>query len=293
LAFGHARYADQLERTLYNGALSGVSLKGDTYFYQNPLEADITRTRWIWHQCPCCPPMFLKLMGAMPGYVYATDPESVYVNLFVGSRATITVKNTKVVLRQTTRYPWEGNIRISLENAEGVPFNLMLRVPEWCRGESFSVNGQSASTDKRVRGYVQINRVWKQGDVIELILPMPVQSVRTNPFVQADIGRVALTRGPLVYCVESADNGESIRSLAIPSGAKFTSEFRRDFLGGVNVVQGAILAKASPAWSDSLYRPMEESLASKPFRFTAIPYYANANRGPVDMAVWLPLETLT
>jgi DUF1680 family protein len=291
LAFGHARYADQVERTLYNGSLSGVSLKGDTYFYQNPLEADITRSRWVWHQCPCCPPMFLKLMGAMPGYIYATDPESVYVNLFVGSRASINVKNTRIVLTQITRYPWEGTVRISLESAEIVPFNFMLRVPDWCREASVSVNGQNVPTDQKVRGYVQISRAWKQGDVIDLKLPMPVQPVRANPLVQADVGRAALTRGPLVYCVESADNGEPTRSLAIQSGAKFTSEFRKDFLGGVNVVQGSILAKTSPAWSDSLYRPAEETVASEPFRFTAIPYYANANRGPVDMAVWLPLET--
>jgi DUF1680 family protein len=290
LAFGHARYADQLERTLYNGALSGVSLKGDTYFYQNPLEGDGGRARWIWHECPCCPPMFLKLMGAMPGYIYATDPDSVYVNLFVGSCANISVKNTQIIVRQTTHYPWDGSVRISVESAEALPFNFMLRIPEWCQGESITVNGQNGPTDKRVRGYVQINRTWKQGDVIELTLPMPVQPIRANPLVQADAGRVALTRGPLVYCLESADNGAQTASLAIQGGAKFTTEFRSDFLGGVNLIQGSALANSSPAWKDTLYRPAEDIGASKQLRITAIPYYANTNRGPVDMVVWLPLE---
>jgi DUF1680 family protein len=290
LAFGHARYADQLEKTLYNGSLSGVSLKGDTYFYQNPLEADDTRARWIWHECPCCPCMFLKLMGAMPGYIYATDPDSVYVNLFVGSRASITIKNAKIVVRQTTRYPWDGNVRISVVSAEALPFNFMLRIPEWCRGESISVNGQSVSTDKRVRGYVQISRTWKRGDVIELTLPMPVQKIRANPLVQADAGRVALTRGPLVYCLESADNGAQTRSLAIQSDSKFTTEFRSDFLGGVNLIHGPALAKSPLSWKETLYRPAEDIGMSNQLHITAIPYYANTNRGPVDMVVWLPLE---
>jgi DUF1680 family protein len=290
MAFGHARYADQLERTLYNGSLSGVSLKGDTYFYQNPLEGDDGRTRWIWHACPCCPPMFLKLMGAMPGYIYATDRDSVYVNLFVGSRASISVKNAKIDVRQTTRYPWDGKVRISVESAEALPFNFMLRIPEWCRGESLTVNGQNVPTDNRVRGYVPINRTWKSGDVIDLTLPMPVQPVRANPLVQADAGRVALTRGPLVYCLESADNGAQIRSLVIQSGAKFTTEFRSDFLGGINLIQGSALAKSSLAWKSKLYRPAEDTEATKPLRITAIPYFANTNRGPVDMVVWVPLE---
>jgi DUF1680 family protein len=290
LAFGHARYADQLERTLYNGSLCGVSLKGDTYFYENPLEADITRARWVWHETPCCPPMFLKLMGAMPGYIYATDSDSVYVNLFVGSRASVNLRNENVTIKQCTRYPWEGIVQLTVESGASSPFNLMLRIPGWCRGETLKVNGLSVVTDRRVRGYVAVNRSWKTGDIVELSLPMPVQPLRAHPLVAADTGRLVLTRGPLVYCLESADNGQDPRGLAIEKEAKLNTEFRKDLLGGVVVIQGTALAKISPVWKATLYRPVNEELTSKKVPITAIPYFANANRGPVQMVVWIPAE---
>src|ERR1700761_3664264 len=129
MAFGHSRYADELERTLYNGSLAGVSLKGDSYFYQNPLECTTTRERWVWHECPCRPPMFLKTMGAVPSYIYATDADSIYVNLFVAGRATIDRNGTKVVLRQATRYPWDGAVRLTVEAEQPQSFALMVRIP--------------------------------------------------------------------------------------------------------------------------------------------------------------------
>jgi DUF1680 family protein len=291
LAFGHARYVDQLERTLYNGSLSGVSLEGDTYFYENPLEADVRRARWIWHETPCCPPMFLKLMGAMPGYIYATDSTSVYVNLFVGSRASINLKNEKIVIKQTTRYPWEGTVQLTMESVGSSPFNLILRIPDWCQNETLKVNGQSTLTEKRVRGYVQISRGWKKGDTVDLNLPMPIQPLRAHPLVTADVGRIALTRGPLIYCLESADNSEDPRSLTIEKDARLNAEFRKELLGGVTVIQGTALAKSSPAWTTALYRPAAAERSSKRIPITAIPYYANTNRGPVQMVVWIPVET--
>jgi DUF1680 family protein len=133
LAFGEARYMDELERVLYNGALAGVSLKGDTYFYQNPLEAGTERERWIWHDCPCCPPMFLKIMGAMPGYVYARDEGGIYVNLFVGSQARIPFAGSNLEVRQTTRYPWEGSVKIAIEPAQPREFDVNVRIPGWCQ----------------------------------------------------------------------------------------------------------------------------------------------------------------
>ncbi|HXC97225.1 MAG TPA: beta-L-arabinofuranosidase domain-containing protein, partial [Edaphobacter sp.] len=231
-AFGHARYVDELERTLYNGALAGVSLKGDTYFYENPLEGTTKRTRWVWHECPCCPPMFIKFMGAMPSYIYATDHESVYVNLFVGSRATIKVQDAQMILKQTTQYPWDGAIRIDVEAAPTESTKLMLRVPGWCRGESLTVNGKRIATDQRVRGYVQIDRPWRRGDVVALTLPMPIRKVRANLAVKADIGRVALMRGPIVYCLESADNAGSTQNIAIKD-ASLDAQVRHDLMGGL------------------------------------------------------------
>jgi DUF1680 family protein len=288
LAFGHSRYADALERTLYNGSLSGVSLHGDTYFYENPLEGGKKRARWSWHECPCCPPMFLKMMGAMPGYIYATDANGVYVNLFVGSHASIHMNGSSVSVKQTTRFPWSGSVKVAIEPSIPVAFPLMVRIPGWCTGESVKVNGQQIATDERMRGYLRILRRWQPGDVVELEMPMPVRQIRSNPLVQADIGRVAIMRGPLVYCLESADNRDSIHLLSIPSGARFSEEFSEELPGGVMTVRTNAVSTAIP--DRGLYFPSDQKPARQPATITAIPYYANANRGPVEMAVWIPVD---
>jgi DUF1680 family protein len=289
LAFGHSRYADELERTLYNGTLAGVSLSGNTYFYQNPLECNTTRARWSWHECPCCPPMFLKMMGAMPGYIYATDPDAIYINLFVAGHAKFDWNGSAVTLRQATRYPWDGRVQIAIESSQPLPLNLMLRIPGWCSGETLRVNGKRIDTGTRVRGYVRIARTWKTGDVVDLDMPMPVRQVRANPMVQADAGRVAFMRGPLVYCVESADNNEHVRTVSIPAGANFTTDFRDELPGGVVTLKTTAVAKRDT--DHGLYfSSAAHSLVGRPTALTAIPYYANANRGPVDMTVWMPLD---
>lgn len=288
LAFGEARYADQLERALYNGALAGVSLKGDSYFYTNPLEAGKDRTRWLWHDCPCCPPMFLKLMGAMPAYIYATDADSFYVNLFVSSEAATVLKQKRLAVKQNSRYPWDGAIRIAVNPAAPIGFNLMLRIPDWCRSATLSVNGESVSTMNRVRGYAQIQRTWRPGDVVELMLSMPVEPVKAHPLVEADAGKVALMRGPLVFCLESADNGHAVQRMAVTARTAFQSEYRPDLLNGVTVVTGSARILNAPVWEDSLYARMRDLPETTPARLTAIPYYANANRGRVNMTVWLP-----
>lgn len=291
MAFGHARYADELERALYNGILSGVSLKGDTYFYENPLEADVNRTRWTWHECPCCPPMFLKMMGAMPGYIYATDPDGLYVNLFVGSHARVKMNGTDFVVKQETKYPWDGTVKISFEAPQPARFNFMMRVPGWCQGATLKVNGQAVSTDERHRGYVRISRQWQSSDVVELVMPMPVQTVHANPVVQADVGRVAVMRGPLVYCLESADNGVDTRVIELSARSKFSTEYWTQGLSGVVVIKGIAKVKDSAGWGNALYQDSNVNQVSKAQPMVAIPYYANANRGPVRMAVWVPIET--
>jgi DUF1680 family protein len=288
LLFGDARYIDELERSLYNGALAGVSLKGDTYFYENPLEAEPSRARWAWHECPCCPPMFLKLMGAMPGYIYAADSDSAYVNLFVGSRATLPLPQTKVEVRQTTRYPWDGNVRIAVQPAQPAEFNLMVRIPGWCPEATLKVNGQALTDAERVHGYVRVHRLWQPGDSVELNMPMPVRAVRAHPLVTADAGKIALMRGPLVYCLESADNGDQVRAYAVRSQEAFSTQHHQELLGGITVVKGSAWTFEPQNWNDTLYRAVTEVPAPKATEFTAIPYYANANRGPVNMTVWVP-----
>jgi DUF1680 family protein len=278
LALGDAPYADELERVLYNAVLPGVSLKGDTYFYENPLEAGQKRTRWAWHSCPCCPPMFLKIMGALPGYLYAQDQSAVYVNLFVGNRAILTVNGTKVMLRQTTRYPWDGGVRLSIEPERKTEFAVNVRLPGWCGEPRLQVNGKPLATFENVHGYAHLQRKWQSGDVIELSLPMTVQRIKAHPKVEADIGRVALQRGPIVYCLEAVDNGGHVRNLVIPPEAQLGAQHRAGLLGGVTVIKGSAFALHRAEWPDTLYLPTARVPGVTNVQFTAIPYFANANR---------------
>jgi len=287
LATGDARYADELERVLYNGILSGVSLKGDTYFYENPLEATKKRTRWSWHGCPCCPPMFLKVMGALPGYIYAQNEDGIFVNLFIGSRASLTLNGKKVELRQTTRYPWDGNVQITMESDPRAKFALNLRLPAWCDTPQIKVNGRVQKQVEKLNGYARIEREWRKGDRVELSLPMPVQRVHAHPKVEADIGRVALQRGPIVYCVEGVDNGGQVRNLVLPPGGELSAEHRKDFLAGVTVIRGLAQGLYQADWPRAPYLPATQTPGVSDVNLLAIPYYANANRQPADLMVWL------
>jgi DUF1680 family protein len=297
LLTGDARYMDALERELYNGALAGVSLPGNAYTYVNPLQTANGNSRWAWNGCPCCPPMFLKLMGAMPGYIYAQDKSGIYVSLFVGSEAKIQLAGQIVRLKQTTDYPWNGNVKITIEPAKAGEFDLRIRIPGWCQGATspddlyqasnrpanggahLKVNGKLVENVEMVQGYATLHRRWKSGDVVQLTLDMPVQHVRANANVQADKGRVALMRGPIVYCFEGTDNGAAVQNLVIPPGTKFTSEYQSNLLGGITILHGTATA---------VFRSSKDQVNSVPFHVTATPYYANANRGTCQMQVWMP-----
>jgi DUF1680 family protein len=287
LTFADARYADELERVLYNGVLSGVSVKGNSYFYENPLEAGKQRTRWEWHSCPCCPPMFLKVMGAMPGYIYAQGPQEIFVNLYIGNHASLSVNGTKVALQQTTEYPWEGTMKLTINPERSILFTLNLRLPNWCQAPQIRVNGKVQTSFNTLNGYASVNRQWKRGDVVELTLPMPVQRIHANPKVAADQGRVALQRGPIVYCLEGIDNRGTVRNLVIAPESSLAVEHRKDLLGGVIVIHGNALSLYQADWVDSLYRTSLKPPGITNFQFTAIPYFANANRQPAEMMVWV------
>jgi len=293
---GDARYVDALERELFNGALAGVSLAGNSYSYVNPLQSANGNSRWSWNGCPCCPPMFLKLMGAMPGYIYAQNKMGIYVNLFVGSKAKIQLAGQTVELKQTTDYPWNGNVKIEVRPAKAGEFDLHIRIPGWCQGASspddlyeasnrplngaahLNVNGKSVDNFEIVRGYATLHRRWKSGDVVQLTLDMPVQLMKANAKVEADKGRIALMRGPMVYCFEGADNGAAVQNLVIPPGTKFTPEYKSNVLDGVTVLTGTGCA---------LFQDGANPVMPTPFVVTAIPYYANANRGTSPMQVWM------
>ncbi|MBI2924133.1 MAG: glycoside hydrolase family 127 protein [Verrucomicrobia bacterium] len=298
LLHGDAQYLDVLERVLYNGFLSGVAFSGDRYFYPNPLACDGqrkfnmgARERSPWFDCACCPVNIVRFVPSIAGYIYAQRDDAAYVNLFVGGAGTLRVKGQTVKLTQETRYPWDGRVKITVAPERTAEFAIKVRIPGWVLGEvvpsdlyryadplpgkiTLKVNGKSVGL-KVDKGFARVERTWKNGDVIEFDLPMAPRRVLANEKVKEDAGRVALERGPIVYCVEAVDHGGSVTQLALPDAAKFTPEFRADLLGGVTVLRGEALAKRSDG-------------TNKKVALTAVPYYAWNHRGPGEMAVWLP-----
>jgi DUF1680 family protein len=267
LAFADGRFVDELERTLYNGVLAGVSLNGDTYFYENPLESE-GRERWAWHTCPCCPPMLLKMLAGLGNTIYAHDEKSIYLNLYISSRATVTLQDKTIRLTQQSTYPWNGEISITLDLAGTKVFELALRVPGWCENAQVSVNGQPVDEPRTANGYIRLRHAWRAGDVIELSLPMLVRRIQARPEVEATRGKVALQRGPLIYAVEGVDNHGSV-DITLPAHPRLTDIYRREQLGGITEIHGAA-AQGGP--------------------LTAIPFYAIANRRKTPMRVWLNQE---
>ena len=214
------QYADVLERALYNGALSGLSRDGRHYFYANPLESNGTPNRWEWHTCPCCTMNVARLVASVGGYFCSSSEDEIALHLYGGISTSVELKSGKVALRETSNYPWSGDISIEVDPDAASEFTLNLRIPGWCKGASASVNGETVSAPAS-KGYLPVRRVWKKGDVVKLSLPMPAERVYANPSVSMDVARVALSRGPLVYCVEEADNpGRPVQRLKLPRGSR-------------------------------------------------------------------------
>ena len=293
LLTGDARYVDVLERSLYNAALAGVSLQGNTFFYPNPLESDGRYTfnhgalsRKPWFDSSCCPTNLARFIPSIPDYIYAVEGDALFVNLFAASRASAVVGGTRVAVQQTAEYPWNGRVALAITPDRPGSFELRVRIPGWARNEpvpsglyryadaagaayELRVNGERTSPALR-SGYASITRVWAPGDTVTLVLPMPVRRVVADARVADTLGKVALQRGPLVYAAEWVDNDGSVLDLIVPDGAPFEEEHRSDLLGGVTVVRAAAIDQAGRAR-----------------RLTAIPYYAWSHRGPGEMAVWL------
>ena len=290
LLHGDARYADVLEQVLYNGFLSGISLDGVKFFYTNPLGSKGNHHRRGWYNCACCPPNALRLLLSLGGYVYAHSDDAIYVNLYVNSSAKIPVAGTTVTLRQETQYPWDGKVRIMVDPAESAEFEICLRIPGWSRYVTTGLDdGRTPARTILHDGYARIQRKWKRGDVANLDLPMPIRRIAANPRVRANTGKVALQRGPLVYCLEAADNGGHVRNLTLPRNARLRAQHRPDLLGRVTVIRGTALATGNEGWDDDLYRHAAEAESAD---FVAIPYYAWDNRAAGEMVVWLPESPL-
>lgn len=296
LLHGDAKYFDVLERTLYNGLISGVSLDGGSFFYPNPLASTGGYSRKPWFGCACCPSNISRFIPSLPGYVYAVKDDHVYVNLYMGNRGELKVNNKKIVLEQETSYPWNGDIRIRVVKG-ALPFTMNLRIPGWVRNEvlpgdlyryddeqklgyTVTVNGEAVEGELQ-KGYLQIERKWKKGDVVEVHFDMQPRVVRANEKVAADRGRVAVERGPIVYCAEWPDNDFNVHNILLNQHPSFQVVNNPDLLYGIC----EITTDAQALSYDAAGR-----LIVKDVKLTLIPYYAWAHRGEGDMEVWLPIE---
>lgn len=280
-------YADIMERALFNGALSGLSRDGTHYFYENRLESSGADRRWEWHPCPCCTMNVSRLIASVGGYFYSTGDDVVAVHLYGGSTARIPLKGGEVTLRQVADYPWSGKIRIDVGPASPSTFALRLRIPGWTSGETVAVNGVPVDLSAKRNGYVEIRREWQPGDAVELDLPMPVERIYAHPDVRADVDRVAIRRGPLIYCVEQADHGNRpVKRMRLPRDAALAPGLRSDLFGGIVTVEADAQAADASDWGDTLYRSTPPR--ADPTRLTAIPYYLWCNRGSGSMLVWIP-----
>jgi len=286
-ATGDAKYADVMELALYNAALAGISLDGKRYFYVNPLADRRGRKRREWFDCACCPPNIARLLASLPGYFYSTSREGIWVHLYATCSAEIDLNGEKIGVRQLTFYPWDGHVLLQVNPRRDMEFSLFLRIPGWCRGAEIRVDGEKLRNVKPGT-YLEIRREWSQGDLIDFLMPMPVELLRAHPRVANNACRVAIKRGPLIYCLEQVDNpGVNIWDVALPLGGELEASFKPKLLNGVVVVKGVAVADNS-RWGDDLYRPIDRvKELFKPVEFTAIPYYAWANREPGAMTVWI------
>jgi DUF1680 family protein len=262
---GGREYIDVLEQVLYNGVLPGVSLDGDKYFYENQLTSTGDIKRWDWHACPCCPPMFLKVMGEFPVYLYASGEDGVYCNLYAPSAGQVFFSGRMVEIEQRTKFPWEGKISLVIKSAPGTSFKIRLRIPPYSQGYTLTVNGASCGGALE-DGYAVLEREWKAGDEIILNLELKPFLVAAHPYVKDDLGKTCIQYGPLVYCVEETDN--NMESLVVPQNCELKTGASKDFPGFTEI-----------CFEDTRYRKVR-----------AIPYFAWANRGQGRMEVWLPTE---
>ena len=285
LATGESRFADVMERALYNGALTGLSLTGDRFFYENPLASRGSVERWIWHRCPCCPANIARLVASLGQYVASATDSELSVHLYAKSSLTASVGGVPVMLHQDTTFPWDGDVAISVDPAKAKTFALRLRIPDWCPSATASVNGESVATTTRDRGYLRIERTWQPGDKVRLHLAMPARRLYARPELVHDVGRTALQRGPFIYCVEEADNGRDVEQFIVDQTADITVKFDAKTLGGVVVLEVAGWAGAPTSSSETLYSEQPPELKRHSMR--AIPYPLWAHRGGSTMAVWL------
>ena len=302
LLHGDSKYIDLLEKILYNGLISGIGLDGKSFFYTNAMEIknsfshrDMEATRSGWFECSCCPTNLARLIPSIPGYIYAQNGNNLYVNLFISGSANITIGTMPVQVLQQNNYPWDGALKFIINPKNAATFNMLIRIPGWAQSQAIpsdlyqfakkltsttviKVNGQSVEYDIQ-NGYASINRTWKKNDKVEVNFAMEVKRVVASEKIKDDIGKVALQRGPLMYCAEWVDNNGKASNIIMPANTIFTTAFKPDLLNGITVLNADVPAVIING---------KESIATVKQAFTAIPYYCWANRGKGEMLLWFP-----
>ena len=288
LAKGEGRFADIMEQTLYNGLLSGISLNGKEYFYVNPLEDNGEHRRKPWFACACCPPNIARLIASIPGYMYTTSEEGIWVHLYGENEAKIPWGDKEIKLIEKTNYPWEGNIELEVKT-EG-EYKIFLRIPSWAKGYTIKINGNKINTKEVKNGYIEMENQWKEGDKINLELPMEIEIIESHPKVEDNVGKVAIKRGPIVYCMEQVDNPWGDPRYMEIADYNLKAE-PSEILEGIVIIKGKGKIVDSRIWESNLYLPKEEvERNKKEVKFITIPYYAWANREKGPMTVWIRKE---
>lgn len=279
-------YADIMEQALYNGALSGLAADGATFFYDNPLESNGSHHRWTWHRCPCCPPNIARTVASIGSYMYGVSSDELAVHLYGDSTARLALGSTAVTIAQRTDYPWDGRIALTVGVDAPAAFRLALRVPGWCGQARLSIDGEvidvAAVEDK---GYLRIDRLWQGGERVVLDLPMDVRALHANPAVRADIGRVALARGPMIYCAEEIDNGGELHSLILTGDVSEADTASIEGLDKAVAINVKAKREVWRDWQGKLYDTGEPTLKDTTARF--LPYFLWDNREPGEMLVWV------
>jgi len=303
LLHGDSKYIDVLEKTLYNGLISGIGLDGKSFFYTNAMQVtnsfthpDLEPERSGWFPCSCCPTNLVRLLPSVPGYIYAQKDNDIYANLFISGNATLNLSGKPVEIIQQNNYPWDGDLRFTVNSKNPFTFSMLIRIPGWARNQampsglysfekksdekvSISINGKEVSYEIK-NGYAVLNRKWKKNDLIEVKLPMQVRRVVANSQVKNDIGKIALQRGPIMYCAEWLDNNGKASNIVIPASTDFQAKYNPAILNGIETLQAEVPAV--------MINNNGESIETKTQNFTAIPYYAWANRGKGEMMLWFP-----
>jgi uncharacterized protein len=299
---GDSKYIDMLEKILYNGLISGVGMDGKSFFYTNAMQVknnfhhhSLEQERSGWFECSCCPTNVTRLLPSVPGYMYAQNGNDLFVNLFINSNSSVTINGKALDIEQQNNYPWNGDLKFIVSPKKGpLPFALKVRIPGWASGQAIpsDLYSYTSKTDNKIvitvngtpleynteNGYAVLNRTWKKNDVVQVNLPMEVRRVKANEKLKEDIGKVALQRGPLMYCAEWPDNNGSTSTIVLPASAQFTTEFEPALLNGVTVLKSSI----------TKVNVVDNNVSTSKEAFTAIPYYAWANRGKGEMMLWFP-----